>query len=119
MHNDLVSLADPQKIPNARDFGIFCNTGRSGNKDGGLAADLQNALNPQSSAGEDFGVKDFGVGDGERITDVVQELQLSDSTESSLLPDTETVEALLELRDIREGRGGVTAPLVEAPPPVS
>ena len=118
MHNDLVSLADPQKISNARDFGIFCNTGRSGNKDGGLAADLQNALNPRSSAGEDFGVKDLGRVDGERLTDIVSEL-LSDPTNSSLLTDTGNVGAVIGLRDIREGWGGVTAPLVEAPPPVS
>ena len=84
-----------------------------------MAADLQNALKPQSPAGEDFGVKDFGVGDGERLTDIVQELQLSDSTESSLLTDTGNVGAVIRLRDIREGREGVTAPLVEAPPPVS
>jgi hypothetical protein len=115
----LVSLADPQKTSNARDFGTFCNTGRSGNRDGGLAADLQNALNPRSSAGEDVGVKDFGVGDGERLTDIVQELHLSDSTESSLLTDKGKVGAVIKLRDIREGWGGVTAPMVEAPPPVS
>ena len=84
-----------------------------------MAADLQNALNPRSSSGEYFGVKDFGVGDGERLTDIVQELHLSDSTESSLLTDTGNVGAVIKLRGVREGWGGVTAPMVEAPPPVS
>jgi hypothetical protein len=69
-----------------------------------LAADLQNALKPPSSVGADFENKDFGIGDGERLTDTVLELSLSDSTESSLLTITGRVGAVIKLRDIREGR---------------